>query len=67
MDAFTGKEQNRANVVPMMCQFERLEVKDLSTNYITGIMTNPEIGVIVITVKNKADRMSPERKNHGNS
>ena len=22
MDAFTGKEQNRANVVPMMCQFE---------------------------------------------
>lgn len=25
-------------------------------------MTNPEIGVIVITVKNKADRMSPERK-----
>lgn len=51
----------------MMCQFERLEVKDLSTNYITGIMTNPEIGVIVITVKNKADRMSPERKNHGNS
>ena len=22
MDAFTGKEQNRANVVPVMCQFE---------------------------------------------
>lgn len=22
MDAFTGKEQNRVNVVPMMCQFE---------------------------------------------
>ena len=22
MDAFTGKEQNRANVVPMMCQFK---------------------------------------------
>jgi len=22
MDAFTGKEQNRANVVPMVCQFE---------------------------------------------
>jgi len=21
MDAFTGKEQNRANVVPMVCQF----------------------------------------------
>jgi len=21
MDAFTGKEQNRANVVPVMCQF----------------------------------------------
>jgi hypothetical protein len=22
MDAFTGKEQNRANVVPVVCQFE---------------------------------------------
>ena len=31
-------------------------------NYITGIMTNREIGVIVITVENKVDRMSPERK-----
>lgn len=36
-------------------------------DYITSIMTNSQIGVIVITVKNKADRMSPERKNHGNS
>jgi len=26
MDAFTGKEQNRANVVPMMCQFEMLMI-----------------------------------------
>ena len=35
---------------------------DLPTNYIISIMTNSGIGVIVIVVKNKADQMSPERK-----
>ena len=45
MDAFTGKEQNRANVVPMVCQFESAKkFKD-----------KKQIMIVVVAVSRKAN------------